>query len=219
MSNTQYDVFNFLDTAYNFFNQYSEIATYGKIWDNEDVQGLGSIETEFPAIVFNDTLTSEVTLSCEPTVSSLNNNEINFRISFEESDDEDCTVKMDDPSITIEEYIRLEQEKARRSIETEFPAIVYNDALTSEVAVSYEPTICRYGVLLNEYSIFDCNKRDLIRSMISLEVFDHLILSVFVFSDEYSIRSRLVIMERNGVFLEGYWRVSMAWARGNHRGF
>ncbi|GJW99274.1 zf-CCHC domain-containing protein [Tanacetum coccineum] len=68
-----------------------ETATYGKIWDNEDVHDLGSIETEFPAIVFNDTLTSEAAFSCEPTVSSLNNNEINFRISFDESDDEDCT--------------------------------------------------------------------------------------------------------------------------------
>ncbi|GJQ93426.1 hypothetical protein Tco_0004565 [Tanacetum coccineum] len=67
-----------------------ETATYGKIWDNEDVHDLGSVETEFPAIVFNDTLTSEAALSCEPTVSSLND-EIDFRISFDESDDEDCT--------------------------------------------------------------------------------------------------------------------------------
>ncbi|GJX73043.1 hypothetical protein Tco_0311638 [Tanacetum coccineum] len=42
--------------------------------------------------VFNDTLTSEAALSCEPTVSSLNNDEIDFRISFDESDDEDCTL-------------------------------------------------------------------------------------------------------------------------------
>ncbi|GJS88860.1 hypothetical protein Tco_0771496 [Tanacetum coccineum] len=42
-------------------------ATYGKIWDDEDVHDLKSVETEFPAIVFNDTLTSEVALSCEPT--------------------------------------------------------------------------------------------------------------------------------------------------------
>ncbi|GJY50348.1 hypothetical protein Tco_0441195 [Tanacetum coccineum] len=40
-----------------------ETATYGKIWDNEDVHDLRSVETEFPAIVFNDTLTSEATLS------------------------------------------------------------------------------------------------------------------------------------------------------------
>ncbi|GJV33399.1 putative reverse transcriptase domain-containing protein [Tanacetum coccineum] len=67
-----------------------ETATYGKIWDNEDVYDLEFIETEFPVIVFNGTLTSEAALSCEPTVSSLND-EIDFRISFGESDDEDCT--------------------------------------------------------------------------------------------------------------------------------
>ncbi|GJT51908.1 hypothetical protein Tco_0978065 [Tanacetum coccineum] len=44
-----------------------ETATYGKIWDNEDVHDLGSFETEFPAIVFNDTLTSEALL-CKPMV-------------------------------------------------------------------------------------------------------------------------------------------------------
>ncbi|GJY15764.1 hypothetical protein Tco_0386186 [Tanacetum coccineum] len=44
-----------------------ESATYGKIWYYEDVHDLRSVETEFPAIVFNDTLTSKVALSCEPT--------------------------------------------------------------------------------------------------------------------------------------------------------
>ncbi|GKC01792.1 hypothetical protein Tco_0987928 [Tanacetum coccineum] len=44
-------------------------------------------KTRRRAIVFNDTLTSEALL-CEPTVSSLND-EIDFRISFDESDDED----------------------------------------------------------------------------------------------------------------------------------
>ncbi|GKB33853.1 hypothetical protein Tco_0873254, partial [Tanacetum coccineum] len=71
-----------------------ETATYSKIWDNEDVHDLGSVETEFPAIVYNDTLTSEAALSCDPTVSSLNNDEIDFRISFDEFDDEECTVSI-----------------------------------------------------------------------------------------------------------------------------
>ncbi|GKD13872.1 hypothetical protein Tco_1198279, partial [Tanacetum coccineum] len=44
-----------------------ETATYGKIWGNEDVHDLGSVERKFSAIVFNDTLTSEATLSCEPS--------------------------------------------------------------------------------------------------------------------------------------------------------
>ncbi|GJV58848.1 hypothetical protein Tco_1464948 [Tanacetum coccineum] len=69
-----------------------ETATYGKIWCNEDVHELRSIETEFPAIVLNDALTSEVALSCEPTVSPLNDNQIDFRVSFDESNDEDYTV-------------------------------------------------------------------------------------------------------------------------------
>ncbi|GKD66250.1 hypothetical protein Tco_1308358, partial [Tanacetum coccineum] len=68
-----------------------ETATIGKIWYDEDVHDLISVETEFPAIIFNDALTSEVALSCEPTVSPLNDNEIDFRISFDESDDEDYT--------------------------------------------------------------------------------------------------------------------------------
>nr|GEX96526.1 hypothetical protein [Tanacetum cinerariifolium] len=46
---------------------------------------------EFPSIVFNDTLTSKAPFSYEPTISSLNNDEIDFRISFDESDDEDYT--------------------------------------------------------------------------------------------------------------------------------
>ncbi|GKB07794.1 hypothetical protein Tco_0836078 [Tanacetum coccineum] len=44
-----------------------ETAKYGKIWYDEDVLDLRSVENEFPAIVFNDSLTSNETLSCEPT--------------------------------------------------------------------------------------------------------------------------------------------------------
>ncbi|GJZ28551.1 hypothetical protein Tco_0573198 [Tanacetum coccineum] len=71
-----------------------ETATYGKIWYDEDVHDLRSVETEFPTIVYNDAFTSEVMLSCEPTVSPLNDNKIDFRISFDESDDEDYTVSI-----------------------------------------------------------------------------------------------------------------------------
>nr|GEZ74567.1 putative reverse transcriptase domain-containing protein [Tanacetum cinerariifolium] len=44
-------------------------------------------------------------------------------------------VNMDDPSITMEEYIRLEEERARKH------AIVFNDMLTSEAPLSYEPMV------------------------------------------------------------------------------
>ncbi|GJT89154.1 hypothetical protein Tco_1070871 [Tanacetum coccineum] len=63
-------------------------------------------------------LTSEVTLSYEPMVSALND-EIDFRISFDESDDEDCTPKVS--YFNDLDYFN--------DFENEFPAIVYNDAL------------------------------------------------------------------------------------------
>ncbi|GKD16611.1 hypothetical protein Tco_1205769 [Tanacetum coccineum] len=108
-----------------------ETATYGKIWYNEDVHDLRSVETEFPAIVLNDALTSEVTLSCEPTVSPLNDNKNYSRISFDESDNEDYTP-------TISYFDDLDYFK---DFENEFPAIVYNDALTSKLDFLTEPTV------------------------------------------------------------------------------
>ncbi|GJZ22900.1 hypothetical protein Tco_0559939 [Tanacetum coccineum] len=144
-------------------------ATYGKIWDNEDVHDLVSVETEFPAIVFNDTLTSEVTLSCEPTVSSLNNDEIDFRISFNESDDEDCTVIFDKNSFSyklisvndLKTDLENENDKVNmpflpspeptvsyfddldyfKDFDKEFPSIVYSDALTSKSNFLTEPIV------------------------------------------------------------------------------
>nr|GEW26362.1 hypothetical protein [Tanacetum cinerariifolium] len=85
------------------------------------------------AIFYNDALTSEVVLSCEPTVSPLNNNQIDFRISFNKSDDEDCT----------------------------FPAIAYNDALTTKLDFSPGPTVSPQHIdefnLKNETSLSECN--------------------------------------------------------------
>ncbi|GJZ93223.1 hypothetical protein Tco_0665288 [Tanacetum coccineum] len=79
---------------------------------------------------------------------------------------------MDHPNITMEEYIQLEEEKARRhgqefnwqtatygkvryfedinyfkDFENEFPAIVYNDVLTSQAEFSYEPTVNAYPAI------------------------------------------------------------------------
>ncbi|GKA11005.1 hypothetical protein Tco_0690438 [Tanacetum coccineum] len=146
-----------------------ETATYGKIWDNEDVYDLGSVKTEFPAIVFNDTLTSEAALSCEPMVSSLNNDEIDFRISFDESDDEDCTVIFDKNSVSykiisvnnLKTNSENDNDKVNmpllpspkptvsyfddldffKDFENEFPAIVYNDAQTSKSELLTEPIL------------------------------------------------------------------------------
>ncbi|GJU76195.1 hypothetical protein Tco_1273265 [Tanacetum coccineum] len=71
-----------------------ETAKYGKIRIDEDVHNLRSVETKFSAITLIDEISSKKTLSCEPTVSSLNN-EVDFRISFDDFDDEDHTVIFD----------------------------------------------------------------------------------------------------------------------------
>ncbi|GJU49191.1 hypothetical protein Tco_1218746 [Tanacetum coccineum] len=138
-----------------------ETAKYGKIWYDEDVHDLRSVETEFPAIVFNDELSSEKTLSCEPTVSSLDNNEIDFRISFDESDDEDYTVIFDKNSFSYKTDSENDNKKVNvpsftspepkvscfndldffKDFENEFLAIVYNDALTSKSDFLTEPTL------------------------------------------------------------------------------
>ncbi|GJV63935.1 hypothetical protein Tco_1474763 [Tanacetum coccineum] len=73
-------------------------------------------------------------------------------------------VNMDDPNISMEEYIRLEEEKARRrgkvyNWETATHAIVYNDTLTSKSDFLTEPTISPQHIdefdLKNETSLFE----------------------------------------------------------------
>ncbi|GJS27357.1 hypothetical protein Tco_0487977 [Tanacetum coccineum] len=82
------------------------------------------------SIVFNDALTSEVMLSCEPMVSPLNDNKIDLRIPFDESDDEDYI-----PTVSYFDDLDF-----FKDFENEFPAIVYNDALMSKLDFLTEPT-------------------------------------------------------------------------------
>ncbi|GJX15865.1 hypothetical protein Tco_0216697 [Tanacetum coccineum] len=134
-----------------------ETAKYDKIWYDEDVHDLKSIETEFSAIVFNDGLSSEKTLSCEPTISFLNNNEIDFRISFDESDDEDYTVIFDKNSY-------FDDCDFLKDFEKEFTAIAYNDALTSKLDFLTEPTMTPQHIdefdLKNETSLSECDEEE-----------------------------------------------------------
>ncbi|GJY66019.1 hypothetical protein Tco_0468257 [Tanacetum coccineum] len=82
-----------------------ETAKYGKIWYDEDIHDLRYVETEFHAIAFNDKVSSEKTLSYEPTVSSLND-EIDFRVSFDDSDDEDYTdPEFSDPYTVLTKHL------------------------------------------------------------------------------------------------------------------
>ncbi|GJV02364.1 hypothetical protein Tco_1335933 [Tanacetum coccineum] len=70
-------------------------ATCGKVSYFDDFDYLKDFENKFPAIVYNDALTLGPEISSEPTVSPLNENHIDFRISFDESGDEDYTVIYD----------------------------------------------------------------------------------------------------------------------------
>ncbi|GKB31229.1 hypothetical protein Tco_0870630 [Tanacetum coccineum] len=158
-----------------------ETAKYGKIWYDKDIHDLRSVENEFPAIVFNDNLTSNETFFCEPTVSSLIDNEIDFRISFDESNDEDYTVVFDKNSFSYKiistNDFKMDPENDNEKVnmplfpspeptvsciddldffkdfENEFPAIVYNDALTSKSDFSAEPTLCPQHI--NEFDLKD----------------------------------------------------------------
>ncbi|GJX75240.1 hypothetical protein Tco_0313835 [Tanacetum coccineum] len=158
------------------------------IWYDKDVHDLIFVETKFPAIVFNDNLTLNETLSCEPTVSSLNDNKIDFRISFDESDDEDYTIVFDKNSFSYKiistNDLKTDSESHNmplfaspepsvscidnldffKEFENEFPVIVYNDALTSKSNFSTEPILCHQHIdkfdLKDETSLSEYSDND-----------------------------------------------------------
>nr|GEX58371.1 reverse transcriptase domain-containing protein [Tanacetum cinerariifolium] len=120
------------------------------------------------AIVFNDTLTSKATFSCEPLVSSLNDNQFDFRISFDESDDEDYTENDNDkvnmpllpsPEPTVSCFDDLDFFK---EFENEFSAIVYNDAQTSKSDLLTEPILNPQHIdeVDNKTSLSECDEKE-----------------------------------------------------------
>ncbi|GKC96724.1 hypothetical protein Tco_1162166 [Tanacetum coccineum] len=106
-------------------------ATYSKMeyYEDED-DSFTNLKTEYPAIVFEDT--SDATLSCEPTVSPLDNNEIDFKISFDESDDEDYMVIFDENLLSCK-IIFVDNLKTDSKNE--------NDKVNMPSSLSPEPTI------------------------------------------------------------------------------
>ncbi|GJU22935.1 hypothetical protein Tco_1156277 [Tanacetum coccineum] len=142
-------------------------------------------------IAFNDEVSSEKTLSCEPTVSSLND-EINFRISFDDSNDEDYTLIFDKNSFSYKiistNDLKTDSENDNEKVnlpslpspelaiscfddldffkdfENEFPAIVYNDVLTSKLDFLTEPTISPQHIdefnLKDETSLSECDEKE-----------------------------------------------------------
>ncbi|GJT43884.1 hypothetical protein Tco_0952599 [Tanacetum coccineum] len=63
-------------------------ATYSKVRYHENIDYFKDFETYFLAIIYNNALTNNHEVSSKPTVRPLDNNEIDFRISFDESEDE-----------------------------------------------------------------------------------------------------------------------------------
>nr|GEV20305.1 hypothetical protein [Tanacetum cinerariifolium] len=149
-------------------------------------------EENLIAIVFNETLTSEAPLLYEPTVSSLNNDEINFRISFDESDVEDYTVVIEKILFSykiifandLKKDLKINNDKVNmpsfpspkpmvsyfddldyfKDFEKEFPAIVYNDALTFKLDLLTKPTVSPQHInefnLKDETSLFECDEEE-----------------------------------------------------------
>ncbi|GJY00965.1 hypothetical protein Tco_0359117 [Tanacetum coccineum] len=108
------------------------------------------------AIVYNDALTSEVALSCEPTVSPLNDNQIEFRISFDESDDEDYTVIYDKSSFS---YKIISVNDLKTDSENDNDKVNMPSISSSEPTV--KPTVSPQHIdefnLKNETSLSECD--------------------------------------------------------------
>ncbi|GKA51261.1 hypothetical protein Tco_0744457 [Tanacetum coccineum] len=138
---------------------------------------------------FNDELSSK-TLSGEPTISSLND-EIDFRVSFDDSDDEDHTVIFEKNSFSYKQIstddLKMDSENDNEKVipllpspeptvsyfddldffkdfENEFPAIVYNDALTSKFDFLTKPIVSPQHIdefnLKDETSLSECDEEE-----------------------------------------------------------
>ncbi|GJR76756.1 hypothetical protein Tco_0089121 [Tanacetum coccineum] len=145
-----------------------QTATYGKIKVDDNLHDLSSVEVEFPAIIINDAFAPQEALQCKSQVSTPVNNKIDFRISFDESDDEDYIIICDKNSFSykmisvndLKTDSENDNEKVMPSIpspepaiscfddldffkefENGFPAIVYNDAQTSKADLLTEPIL------------------------------------------------------------------------------
>ncbi|GKB97298.1 hypothetical protein Tco_0983435 [Tanacetum coccineum] len=138
-----------------------QTATFGKVENYEDEDDcFVNFETEFPSILFDNTA-----ILSEPTVCPPNENEVDFRISLDESDDEDYTVIFDENSFSFKiisaNNLKMDSGNDNNNIpsspnptvdylddldyfkdfENEFPAIIYNDGLTSKSDLEIKPLV------------------------------------------------------------------------------
>ncbi|GJZ64636.1 DNA helicase [Tanacetum coccineum] len=146
-----------------------EIATYGKVRYHEDIDYFKDFETDFPAIIFNDPLATDHKISSEPTVSPLDDNEIDFKISFDESYDEDYTVIYDKNSFSYKlifvNYLKLDSKNDDNKVNIYVDDVVVEQSDSGIVAnvdtqyhefdeENHDTPVSRYGVSnLNGYGI------------------------------------------------------------------
>ncbi|GJS63209.1 hypothetical protein Tco_0677773 [Tanacetum coccineum] len=163
-----------------------QTATYGRMeyFEDED-DSFTNLDTEYPAIVFDDT--SDAALLWEPTVSLLDNNEIDFKISFDEFDDEDYMVVFDEnlfsckiisvdnlktnsenenDKVNMTPYLSPEPTFGYiddldffKDFENEFPAIVYND-LKSKSNPLKEPSVSSQHIDKFETSLSEYDEKE-----------------------------------------------------------
>ncbi|GKA40399.1 hypothetical protein Tco_0732992 [Tanacetum coccineum] len=156
-----------------------QTTTFGKVESYKDEDDCFiDFEIEFPAIVFDNTLTSDTTLLCAPTVIPPNKNKIDFRISLDESDDEDYTVIFDENSFSYkiisvndlkkdlenDEILKpsspeltvncLDDLDYFKDFENEFLVIVYNNGLTSKSDLKVKPHVNSGHINKFETSLF-----------------------------------------------------------------
>ncbi|GJT64909.1 hypothetical protein Tco_1016389 [Tanacetum coccineum] len=138
---------------------------------NQNLDNFPQTSQSFPHLVFDNTLTA---ILSEPTVCPSNENEVDFKISLDESDNEDYTVIFDEnlfsykiiyfndlktdlrndkhlsPNPTIDYFDDLDYFK---DFKNEFPTIVYNDGLTSKSDVEIKPLISFEHI--DEFNLID----------------------------------------------------------------
>ncbi|GKA62056.1 putative reverse transcriptase domain-containing protein [Tanacetum coccineum] len=103
-----------------------QTATYGKIKVDDVLHDLSFVEAEFPTIVINDAFAPHDTFQCKSQVSTPINDEFDFRISFDESGDEDYTIIYDTNSFS---YKMIFVNDLKTDSENDYEKVMHTAAL------------------------------------------------------------------------------------------
>ncbi|GKA94888.1 hypothetical protein Tco_0816926 [Tanacetum coccineum] len=140
-----------------------ETFAYGRIWYNDDVRDLRSIETEFPAInIVDESDDEDYTVIFYKSLFSYKIISINDLKTDSENDNEKVNMpSISSPGPTVNYFDDLDFLK---DFENEFPAIIYNDALTSKSDSSTKPVEIPHRIdefdLKTETSLSECDEEE-----------------------------------------------------------